>query len=259
MTRITQNDGYTGSVAFGGGRRPECPSVGIRPERETGILPDPDTPGTTVAEREDHTVRGRPMMNAKQTRSFDLEIRLAGDGRTIAGKAVPYGERATIRDAYGSFAEMFMPGSFARSIVERGSKVRLLATHNARSFPLGKPTKLWEQPDGLYLEGRISDTRDGNEALTLIQDGVVRGFSVGFAPVRDSVANDGTRQIHEAALQEISLCAHPAYDGAEIVSVRSLSDALADLTEITSSPVLPGRPVALVERALHLLDMETRS
>lgn len=153
----------------------------------------------------------------------DLVLRSDGDGRTVHGVVVPYNQTTTIHDSEGEYEERFLPGAFARSISQRGSKVRLLVNHLARErLPIGKATLLREDAAGLYAEFQVSKTRDGDEALTLIQDGVVDGFSVGFLPIRQRRGEDHAVERVEAALREVSVVAFPAYEGAAIAGVRSI-------------------------------------
>lgn len=63
-----------------------------------------------------------------------------GEGRTVYGVIVPYGEVTTVRDLDGEFREMFAPGAFRRSIAERGHKVKLLVSHDARTRYLAGPS-----------------------------------------------------------------------------------------------------------------------
>lgn len=151
----------------------------------------------------------------------DLEVRSDGAGRTVFGLLVPYGPTAEVDDGRGVYQERFVPGAFARSIRERGDRVKLLLNHNARALPVGKFTELREDPAGLVGAARVSQTAQGDEALELVRDGVLDAFSVGFRPVRQRRAVDGVTERVEVALREASLVAFPAYDGALVGGVRS--------------------------------------
>lgn len=169
----------------------------------------------------------------------DLEIR--GDGRTVVGLAVPFDRPAAIRDASGTYSEVFRRGSFARTIAERGDKVKFLAQHDRRSLPLGRARVLREDASGLYAEFRVSKTAAGDEALELIRDGALDALSIGFRPIRDQWAADRSEvQRLEVRLDEVSAVAFPAYDGALIASVRS------DLPFISREAA--ARRLALLER-----------
>jgi HK97 family phage prohead protease len=94
--------------------------------------------------------------------------------------------------------------------------------HDRESLPIGRAVRLTDTQAGLEAELRVSETRLGDEALTLIRDGAATGLSVGFIPVEDHW--DQTRTIVErvkAKLVEISLVAFPAYADARVMAVRS--------------------------------------
>lgn len=149
-----------------------------------------------------------------------VPLTTSGDGRTIVGVAVPYGQVTRIDDsAEGFFREQFAPGAFTRSIRERGSKVRLLVGHKHRDLPIGTASSLREDDQGLHAEFRVSDTSAGRDALTAVRDGLVSGLSVGFTVIRDTWQDD-LRTVHEASLREVSLTEYPAYEGAVVHGVR---------------------------------------
>ena len=68
---------------------------------------------------------------------------------------------------------------------------------------------------GCAVRSRIPQTREGDDApWTLVRDGVLDSFSVGFVPIRDT--RDGDVLVRtEAALREVSLVGFPAYAGAD--------------------------------------------
>lgn len=158
----------------------------------------------------------------------DLEIRSDGDGRTVHGLAVPFDRETTVNDGYGAYQEVFRKGAFAQTINGGVDRVKLLGNHNRAKFPLGKATALREDRAGLVGEFRVSNTREGDEALELVRDGVLDAFSVGFAPVKDRKAGKGLVERLEVKLREVSLVAFPAYEGAMISGVRAqLADHLS--------------------------------
>ncbi len=152
----------------------------------------------------------------------DFVIRSDGDGREVHGVVVPYNQTATIREAGGSYDERFVFGAFARSIEQRGHKVKLLVNHDSHGrLPIGRAIALRETQAGLEGSFHVSDTRDGNEALALVKDGVVDSFSIGFAPIRERRGDDGAVERIEATLHEVSLVGFPAYAGALVAGVRA--------------------------------------
>lgn len=150
-----------------------------------------------------------------------------GTGRQLHGVCVPFGQVATITEPNGyTYRERFAPGSTTRTIAERGHKVRLLVGHDQRRFPVGRASRLWEEPDGLHGVFDVAETRDGDDLLVLARDGLVDSFSVGFSPVREVRDEDGVVVRTEVALREVSVTCTPAYSGAVIAGVRSESNSL---------------------------------
>jgi HK97 family phage prohead protease len=157
----------------------------------------------------------------RRTSAADLEVR--ADGRTVVGIAVPFNTPTEIRTPgrAGSFVESFVRGAFARTIAERGSRVKFVGQHDYAAMPLGRAQLLREDAAGLYGEFRVSNTAAGDEALELIRDGALDALSVGFKPITERLTHDGEVQRTEVALYEVSAVAFPAYEGALISAVRS--------------------------------------
>lgn len=147
-------------------------------------------------------------------------------GRTVFGVAMPYGQVAEVNDGFGPYREMFAPGAFARSISERGSKIKLVANHDLQSFPVGRATELVERDDGLHAAFAVAATPAGDDVLELVRSGTVDSFSVGFKPIKNRQEHGVTVRV-EAALREISLTSFPAYDGAAVGGVRSATPTLS--------------------------------
>lgn len=157
------------------------------------------------------------------TRGFltDLEIRADGDGRTVHGIVVPYGQVARVSDGGPSYKEAFRQGAFAKSLSDRGDRpIQLLAQHDSRQFPVGRSVGFDDTTDGLRGAFRMLNSRAGNEALEAAREQVV-SFSVGFRPITAEKSGGVTIRT-EAALREVSLVTFPAYDGAVVSGVRAL-------------------------------------
>ncbi|MGV0624465.1 HK97 family phage prohead protease [Mycolicibacter minnesotensis] len=152
-------------------------------------------------------------------RSSELET---GSGRTLHGLAIPYGVTRQVRDGDGDwYKERLTEGAFARSIRERGHKVRLLAQHNERAMPVGKATALTESPAGLHAELEVARTAAGDDLLELVRTGVVDSFSIGFVGLQGHWDSDDAYVRTECALREVSAVWNPAYPEARINGIRS--------------------------------------
>lgn len=182
----------------------------------------------------------------------DLEVR--SDGRTVAGIACPYNEPTPIREWGISYTESFAQGAFAEAIANPG-KVRFLSQHQRQSQPLGKTMALRDDARGLYGEFRFSNTQAGNDALELVRDQAIDGFSVGFqgiSPANNEIRNGANVVRTSVKLNEVSLVTFPAYDGARVGELRSEDvQHLAELLEWARSMELPAPETkAVVEQEI---------
>lgn len=190
-----------------------------------GHLPERPAPRETPPQAaETNSTRSGLGMSQTLYRVTPADLEIRADGRTVSGIAVPFDEPARVRDGNGTpYTEVMRRGAFAKTIRERASSIKLLVNHDAMlRLPIGAATLLREDAAGLYAEFRVSATRDGDEALTLIQDGVLDGLSVGFSPVKggDRRSRDMLERL-EVKLREVSAVAFPAYAGARVIGVRS--------------------------------------
>lgn len=145
-------------------------------------------------------------MSELEIRHFEARADVAE--RTVTGLAVPYGQEANIGGAY---QERFAPGAI--SSVE---DVKLFYGHEE---PIGKVIEGRDTEEGFEIMARVSDTPRGNEILTLMRDGVLNKFSVGFLPVEQE--QDGSTITRtKVDLKEVSVVPFPAFAGANITEVR---------------------------------------
>jgi HK97 family phage prohead protease len=138
-----------------------------------------------------------------------FEARADVEERTIIGLAVPYGEEA---DLGGGVRERFEAGA-----IESVEDVKLFYGHED---PIGKVLEGKDTEAGFEIRAKVSETPKGDEVLTLMRDGVLNKFSVGFFPVESE--RDGSVIIRKKVdLREVSVVAIPAFAGANITEVRS--------------------------------------
>lgn len=165
------------------------------------------------------------------TRAWRADFDLSdSEGRIISGIAVPFNSPTVIAERGRVFEETWKPGSTRETIAKRGDRMKLLGFHEARTWPIGRPTELDDTQRGMKISARVSDTRDGNDALTLVRDGVLDGFSVGFGVPEGGDtwnSNETQRTITRADVYEVSLVNFPAFDRARVESVREAQDGSA--------------------------------
>lgn len=180
-------------------------------------------------------------MNEMITRSFEIRATDA-ELRTVEGLAVPYND--TI-DIGGGWSERFEKGA-----IDLTANVKLFRDHQDI---IGVVTEMTESDEGLMIKAKISETVLGNETLNLVKDGAIRSFSVGFIPVTDE-KKDKTIIRKKVNLKEVSLVAFPAYDKAEVLSVREETNQ----EEISMENTTPDYTSAIEEVRNHAEELERR-
>jgi HK97 family phage prohead protease len=124
--------------------------------------------------------------------------------------------------------DMMMPGSFQKSIKERGKEAKNLIPHildhdiHITLKQLSKPT-IYEKKDGGFFESTITDTQNGIDTLKLYRDGVINQHSFGFRVTRKEDKSD-YREIKEVLLYEISTVTLGANSDTPFTGFKSFSN-----------------------------------
>lgn len=161
-------------------------------------------------------------MSEIETRSVELRLDNLEE-RTITGIAVPYGQDANIG---GSYIERFAPGA-----IDSVEDVKLFYGHET---PIGVVTAGRDADGGFEITAKVSETSLGNDVLTLMRDGALNKFSVGFVPI-EQVQDGNTVTRTKVALKEVSVVPFPAYAGASITEVREESTSELPITNESES------------------------
>lgn len=152
-----------------------------------------------------------------------IEIR-SEDGRrpVVYGYAAVYNSQS--RDL-GGFTEIIRPGAF-RSALESGRNVNAYFNHN-ENMVLGSTAagtlRLSENSRGLRYEIDLPDTSYARDLAELISRKDIRGNSFAFANAKDQWnAKGNKRELIDMELHDVSIVTNPAYESAQIVSMRSI-------------------------------------
>jgi len=133
--------------------------------------------------------------------------------RTLAGVAVQYEVEAVVSDGQKvKFANGALP--------LEGKKPKMYLYHDSTQ-PIGIVSARTQVDDTVLFEARISETRAGDEALQLAEDGVLDSVSVGILPVEYSFDEAGTMIITKADWQELSLLPYGAFEAAKVERVAA--------------------------------------
>jgi len=154
---------------------------------------------------------------------------------TFAG----YGSRF---DAVDRGGEMVKKGAFVKSLkaaTDTGVMPALLWQHLPEE-PIGLWTKLEEDDDGLYCEGRILlDFERGRQAHSLLKAGAISGLSIGYDLIAGGQDRDSNaKSLTEIDLWEVSLVTFPMLLSARIDlgSVKTVSaPADADIARLAAA------------------------
>jgi len=164
------------------------------------------------------------------TCSLELRSVAGSDGRTLLGRAVPYGVTADV----GNYQERFVHGAFARQVASgQVGQVKIFESHHARldgAPPIGKTSELHERSDGLHGAWPLFNTTRASDALELVHSGEVTGLSVGFkaTPGGSVRAADGAIERRSVHLDHVVLTHEPIYQGAGVLAVRSAGPTQLD-------------------------------
>lgn len=115
-------------------------------------------------------------------------------------------------------------GAFARTIRERGDRVRILWQHD-EGEPIGRPRELREDTRGLFVRGVIADTPRGRDSVALMANGALVELSIGFVAIEshyEDIGGERFRAVTELELFEISLVTFAADPAARIVSAKPI-------------------------------------
>jgi HK97 family phage prohead protease len=176
----------------------------------------------------------------------DLVVRSDGDGRTVDAYAAVFNSPTEIQDQYGHYFEVIDRTAFD-GVLKRGVKPAVFFNHGRDIY--GRPSDKWSAPIGVHrsaqVDGRglrtesyISRTPAGDEALELMRDGAIDGFSFSGKPNRSrTIAAARGEDLPTILRQELSLkeygpAVFRAYDDARVLALRSgqIADDIARLS-----------------------------
>lgn len=180
----------------------------------------------------------------------------AEDGRigTLVGYAALFNEDTIIDSWEGRFVERIAPKAFARTLEQRGDRVKVLFNHgfdpSIGDKPLGKPEVMREDSRGLWVEVPLDDTSYNRDLVASLRSGALDGQSFRFSVKAEKWEDPKdakslpVRTIREVELYEFGPVTFPAYE-ATSAGVRS-RDAYAAwrMAHPSAIPSAPGDATA---------------
>jgi len=158
------------------------------------------------------------------------ELKLASGG--AEGEFEGYASVFGVTDSHG---DMVIPGAFGASLAQHkaaGTMPTLYIQHGPAlggdPLPAGVWTSLEEDGKGLKGRGRISalDTDYGKRARALVQDGALKGLSIGYRVAANGAAygkkaGEPKRTLKSLNLIEVSLVTAPSNSHARVDSIKA--------------------------------------
>ena len=191
-----------------------------------------------------------------------LELKFADGGEPgeFSGYASVFGNE----DSHG---DVVLPGAFADSLAEhkaRGTMPALFVEHGAALGGDPLPAGVWREMDederGLKVRGKISalDTDHGRRVRSLMQDGALRGLSIGFqvrpgGSVMRAKSSDPRRQLKSVNLLEVSL----VRDGSNRLALVDGVKSVLRMTDGAAAAQSIGQAIALHQQCLSGSDSPT--
>jgi HK97 family phage prohead protease len=159
---------------------------------------------------------------------FRMDIKGLTEKGSFEGLLSPYGSI----DQGGDVVER---GAYTKTLKDNGITRPLLWQHKSDE-PIGLLT-LEDRPDGLWCKGQILlDIPMGKVAHAVLKAGVVKGLSIGYESIKDSIEK-GIRHLKELKLYEGSIVTFPMATEAMVTAVKAgegietkgdFNDALAE-------------------------------
>jgi HK97 family phage prohead protease len=156
-------------------------------------------------------------MRERKKLDFNLSLKSIDTLGSFAGYASVFNVVDNQRDR-------IQRGAFYRTLKGRVGAIKLLWQHQ-QDEPIGVFTQIFEDANGLYVEGRLLlDVQRALEAYTLLKAGALSGLSIGYSPTRYSTdSKTGIRTLSEVELWEISLVTFPANSAANVTVVKQVA------------------------------------
>jgi HK97 family phage prohead protease len=140
------------------------------------------------------------------------EFKSSDTGAEVAGYVSTYGN-------VDHGGDVVMRGAFDSTLAAQ-TPVRFLWAHDTHEV-IGLPLELKTDDTGLFGRFKISQTQRGRDVHTLLKDGAVDSFSIGYIPTQVEFDDAGTRLLKSVDLLECSVVAMPMNERATVTAVKS--------------------------------------
>lgn len=172
-----------------------------------------------------------------ERKHLQLEVKEIGEDGTFEGLLATYGNVDLGRD-------LIEKGAFRKTLKDSGGEVPLLWSHHVDE-PIGT-LQVSDAQDGLQVRGVLDlNVQRAREVYSLIKKRIVKGLSIGFDSVKDSI-EEGVRHLKEIRLWEGSIVTFPMNMQALIQSVKGLGER-KDFNEEMARMQMMGMPRMMMD------------
>jgi len=164
-----------------------------------------------------------------------------GDGLTVYGRVVPYGETCVHQDDPGGplYRERFIRGALS-GMANYLHRVKLGMEHESGYVAnVGKAVELDERADGAWVTFRLY-RQDAEKARDHLET-THRGLSLEFYSLHSPPGRDGVLERRSVKVHRVAAVPEPAYRGAQVLAVRSQAPDAKD-TPQGQEPANDGQP-----------------
>lgn len=191
----------------------------------------------STTETDIHTQDTKAAERPFLVRAFEPAIEV--EGRTVDVRVVPFGEVARVADPpdYVPYEEEWMPGVFDHQL---NAANRLHANYEHERGVVnvvGHGLTLRSASDGYHASFTIHETHGGATALELLRGGALPQVSLEARAVRSTRSAAGVIQRVKAHLLGIAFCREGAFQGAQVLAVRSQDDEEETIIDESLMPV----------------------
>jgi uncharacterized protein len=161
------------------------------------------------------------------------EVKSSGDNWEVKGYASTFGNvdlggDVVMKSAFDGWLAGWKTG-------DRAFKTRFLYSHQP-SMILGRPTEMRADAKGLFVKASISKTQLGQDVRTLVNDGALDSFSIGYIPTGVEFDDSGVRLLKEISLPEFSLVAMPMNPEAAVTGSKAFcAGCMAAIDELDAA------------------------
>lgn len=158
------------------------------------------------------------MNEVYQVKSFEAEVK---DVDMAARTVVQAYTRYDVEDSDKEFGRK---GMFNKTWKENFSRVKHLLNHDTTK-PVGKIEQLWDDTTYAYYKSKVGTHQLGDDFIKMADSGLITEASYGFQTIKANDLKDGTRELLEVKLWEVSaLTAWGANQYTPIISLTKSMD-----------------------------------